>query len=297
MTQEYQLVEKNWRWFWWKKFPLEGDEVVGGRLPDPDVAEHLIWGSEELWSSQGELGGSLNLCWSWSQSGRSWSWRRCCSPTCRWRGRPPRPGWSATASGRRRAAPTSAPSPLPPAAAWERPAHDPEFQSFDFSPLVPIVDVLQDCRGDPSKVWAARFVSRTIMLGGAFTSLIKFLSFNHFPARSQSSTAPHAQHCYGITSGGVDSHKLCFHVFFSNCQLDSQKEPEKGSKRAPKGLQNAQKALQKCSKRAPKGLLPVCMGSRSVMPSRSARLGVLNKLKKAWRNIIHLNRNIWSTKI
>ena len=84
------------------------------------------------------------------------------------------------------------------------------------------------------------------MLGGACASLIKFLSFNHFPARSQSSTAPHAQHCYGITSGGVDSHKLCF---FSNCQLDSQKEPEKGSKRAPKGLQNAPKALQKCSKR------------------------------------------------
>ena len=130
------------------------------------------------------------------------------------------------------------------------------------------------------------------MLGGACDSLIKFLSFNHFPARSQSSTAPHAQHCYGITSGGVDSHKLCFHVFFSNCQLDSQKEPEKGSKRAPKGLQNAPKALQKCSKRAPKGLLPVCMGSRSVMPSRSARLGVLNKLKKAWRNIIHLYINI-----
>ena len=47
-----------------KEVPLEGDEVVGGRLPDPDVAEHLIWGSEELWSSQGELGGSLNLCWS-----------------------------------------------------------------------------------------------------------------------------------------------------------------------------------------------------------------------------------------
>ena len=35
-----------------------------------------------------------------------------------------------------------------------------------------------------------------------------------------------------------------------------------------------------------KGLLPVCMGSRSVMPSRSARLGVLNKLNKAgWRVI------------
>ena len=34
----------------------------------------------------------------------------------------------------------------------ERPTRRPEFQSFDFSPLVPIVDVLQDCRRDPSKV-------------------------------------------------------------------------------------------------------------------------------------------------
>jgi len=25
-----------------KEVPLKGDEVIGGRLPDPDVAEHLI---------------------------------------------------------------------------------------------------------------------------------------------------------------------------------------------------------------------------------------------------------------
>ena len=33
-----------------KEVSLKGDKVVGRRLPDPDVAENLIWGSEECWS-------------------------------------------------------------------------------------------------------------------------------------------------------------------------------------------------------------------------------------------------------
>ena len=53
-----------------ERSPLEGDEVVGSGLPDPDVTEHLIWESRwsisfNLGTEQGALvGDSSNLCWS-----------------------------------------------------------------------------------------------------------------------------------------------------------------------------------------------------------------------------------------
>ena len=53
-----------------ERSPLEGDEVVGSGLPDPDVTEHFIW--ESRWSIRFNLEreegalveDSSNLCWS-----------------------------------------------------------------------------------------------------------------------------------------------------------------------------------------------------------------------------------------
>ena len=53
-----------------ERSPLEGDEVIGSGLPDPDVTEHLIW--ESRWSIRFNFGreegalveDSSNLCWS-----------------------------------------------------------------------------------------------------------------------------------------------------------------------------------------------------------------------------------------
>jgi len=100
-----------------KEVPLEGDEVVGGRLPDPDVAEHLICVGAEVKVGGVGAGDAVALPLVVGGGGR--------------------PGLVEVQR--------------PAGGDGQLPLLTP-FLSLLLLPLVPIVDVLQDCRGDPSKV-------------------------------------------------------------------------------------------------------------------------------------------------
>ena len=155
-----------------KEVPLKGDKVVGGWLPDPNVAEHLVWGSEELWSMWDWWEGAVKTCVGAEvKVGGVGAGDAVALPLLGGGGGRLVEMQRPTGGDGQLPFLTLLPFLLLP----ERPNFFVNF-SINISPLVPSVHVLQDgCRYAP-KVWAATFVSRTIMLGGALLLLLSFPS-------------------------------------------------------------------------------------------------------------------------